>query len=218
MAATRSGARHGLTARRRVTVCVLVGLAAGGVSALVVPWAFTPLVAWDAAAVTYVAWIILKLWPLDAEQTGRHAEREDPTRAAADLILLCASVASLLAVGLVIIRAGSGGGLREGLQAGFGVASVMASWAVIHTVFALRYARIYYTGPDGGANFHQEEPPCYSDFAYLAFTIGMTYQVSDTELNTKGFRRNVLRHSLLSYLFGTVIVALTINLVAGLGR
>ena len=94
----------------------------------------------------------------------------------------------------------------------------MASWAVIHTVFALRYARIYYTGPDGGANFHQEEPPCYSDFAYLAFTIGMTYQVSDTELNTKGFRRNVLRHSLLSYLFGTVIVALTINLVAGLSR
>ena len=218
MAATRAGARHGVTARRRVTISVLVGLAAGAASAPVLSWAFTPLVAWDAAAVTYVAWIVLKLWPLDAEQTGRHAEREDPTRAAADLILLCASVASLLAVGLVIIRAGSGGGLREGLQAGFGVASVMASWAVIHTVFALRYARIFYTGPDGGANFHQEEPPCYSDFAYLAFTVGMTYQVSDTELNTKGFRRNVLRHSLLSYLFGTVIVALTINLVAGLGR
>jgi len=218
MATTRSGAHHGVTARRRVTVSVLVGLAAGGVSAVVLPWEFPPLVAWDAAAVTYVGWVVIKLWRLDAEQTARHAEREDPTRAATDLILLCASVASLLSVGSVIIRAGSGGGLREGLQVGFGVASVMASWAVIHTVFALRYARIYYAGPDGGANFHQEEPPCYSDFAYLAFTVGMTYQVSDTELNTKGFRRSVLRHSLLSYLFGTVIVALTINLVAGLGK
>jgi len=156
MATTRSGAHHGVTARRRVTVSVLVGLAAGGVSAVVLPWEFPPLVAWDTAAVTYVGWVLLKLWRLDAEQTARHAEREDPTRAATDLILLCASVASLLSVGSVIIRAGSGGGLREGLQVGFGVASVMASWAVIHTVFALRYARIYYAGPDGGANFHQE--------------------------------------------------------------
>ena len=210
--------RHGVSARRRVIISIAVGLAAGIGYSLFLPWVLTPLVTWDVAALTYVTWILSVLWRMDAEQTERHAGREDPTRAAADLILICASVASLVAVGNVIVQSGSGGGLREGLQIGFGVASVVISWAVIHTVFTLRYARIYYTGPDGGANFHQEEPPAYSDFAYLAFTIGMTFQVSDTELNTTGFRRTVLRHSLLSYLFGTVIVALTINLIAGLSR
>jgi uncharacterized membrane protein len=210
--------RHGVTARRRVTIAVLVGLAGGALSTLVVPGVFVPLVAWDLAALVYVGSVFAFLFRLDAEQTARHAEREDPTRAATDLILLFASVISLVAVGIVIVRAGSGGTLQTGLQVGFAVASVMASWAVIHTVYSLRYASIYYTGTDGGANFHDDEAPAYSDFAYLAFTIGMTYQVSDTELNTRAFRRNVLRHSLLSYVFGTVIVALTINLVAGLSR
>jgi len=82
----------------------------------------------------------------------------------------------------------------------------------------MRYAWLYYAGADGGADFHQEEEPRFSDFAYLSFTVGMTFQVSDTELNTSAFRATVLRHSLLSYLFGTVIVALTINLVAGLTK
>ena len=209
---------HGATARRRVTVSALVGLVGAAGSALVLPWTFAPLIGWDIAALMYVGSVFTLLFRLDAEQTARHAEREDPTRAATDLILLFASVVSLVAVGIVIARAGSSGNPANMVQVGFAVASVMASWAVIHTVFTLRYARVYYDGTDGGANFHDDEPPAYSDFAYLAFTIGMTYQVSDTELNTRAFRRSVLRHSLLSYLFGTVIVALTINLVAGLGR
>jgi uncharacterized membrane protein len=207
-----------MSARRRVLIPVLVGLAVGGASGPLVPWVLAPLIAWDVAALTYVGLVAVRLLRLDAEQTARHAEREDPTRAAADLILLCAAVASLAAVGVVIVEAGSAGGMREGLFAGFGVASVIASWAVIHTVYALRYARLHYSGVDGGVDFHEDDPPCYADFAYLAFTVGMTYQVSDTELNTKPLRRTVLRHSLLSYLFGTVIFALTINLVAGLSR
>src|SRR5207247_657532 len=123
-----------------------------------------------------------------------------------DLLLVSAALASLAAVGTAIVRADSSGS-RAWVDVGFGVASVVVSWAVIHTVYALRYAKIYYTGRDGGANFHTETLPRFSDFAYLAFTIGMTFQVSDTELNTAEFRRQVLRHSLLSYLFGTVIVA-----------
>jgi uncharacterized membrane protein len=210
--------RHGVSARRRLALAALTGLVGGALSLLLVSWPLTPLVAWDTAGLTYVGWVLRAVWHLDAGQTARHAEREDPTRAGSDLILLLASVVSLAGVGVVIVHAGPKGALSQGLQVGFGVASVVVSWAVIHTVYMLRYARIYYTGPDGGANFHQEEPPRYSDFAYLAFTIGMTFQVSDTELNATAFRRNVLRHSLLSYLFGTVIVALTINLVAGLSR
>jgi len=92
------------------------------------------------------------------------------------------------------------------------------SWAVVHTVYTLRYAAAYYGEPAGGIGFNGGEPPSYRDFAYLAFTIGMTFQVSDTALQTTALRRTALRHALLSYLFGTGILAVTINLVAGLRR
>jgi uncharacterized membrane protein len=209
---------RGISARRRVAATAVIGVAAGALSMLVIPWQVAPLFAWDVAAGLYVVWIWRVVWHLDPRQTAQHAEREDPTRAAADAMLLGAAVSSLVAVGYVLVRAASGHGFAEAFQIGFGVASVLLSWTVVHTVYALRYARLYYFGEDGGADFHQDGPPRYSDFAYLAFTIGMTFQVSDTELNTAGFRAVVLRHSLLSYLFGTVIVALTINLVAGLSR
>jgi len=216
MTGTATG--HGVSARRRAGTAALVGVVVAIPAALVIPWQLTPLVAWDVAALTYVCWVWLAVWRLDAERTARRAEREDPTRAAADLILLAAAVASLIAVGYVLIRASSASGLAKGLHVAFGVASVVSSWAVIHTVYALRYALLYYAGPDLGADFHEDAKPSYSDFAYLAFTVGMTFQVSDTELNTKEFRATVLRHSLLSYLFGTVIVALTINVIAGLSH
>jgi uncharacterized membrane protein len=201
-----------------VLTSALVGVCAGGPVASVLPWVLSLLVAWDVAAVTYVCWIWIKVWKLDARQTAEKAEREDPTTAAADLILLTAAVVSLVAVGFVLVSASSAHGVAKGLHVAFGVASVMSSWAVVHTVFALRYARLYYTGADGGVDFHEAARPAFSDFAYLAFTVGMTFQVSDTELNSKDYRATVLRHSLLSYMFGTVIVALTINIVGNLSH
>ena len=86
----------------------------------------------------------------------------------------------------------------------------------VHTDFTLRYADLYYVPPIGGIDFPGDDRPDYRDFAYLAFTIGMTYQVSDTGLLTKRFRRVLLLHALLSYLFGVVIIAAVINVVAGL--
>ncbi len=95
--------------------------------------------------------------------------------------------------------------------------SVLLAWAVVHTVYALRYADLYYS-LEGGIQFNEVEAPDYRDFAYLAFTIGMTYQVSDTNLQAKAIRHTALRHALLSYLFGTAIIAMTINIVAGLAH
>jgi uncharacterized membrane protein len=89
---------------------------------------------------------------------------------------------------------------------------------MVHTLFCLRYAHLYYDGTLGGIDFHDDEPPTYHDFAYLAFTVGMTYQVSDTEVNDRAIRSTILRHALLSFLFGTTIIALTINIVAGLTK
>lgn len=100
-----------------------------------------------------------------------------------------------------------------------------ATWelalAVVNTVFTLRYADIFFSLPAEGIDFGgagESEAPSYRDFAYLAFTIGMTYQVSDTTLRDRRLRRAVLNHALLSYVFGVVIVATSINLIAGLVR
>jgi uncharacterized membrane protein len=82
-------------------------------------------------------------------------------------------------------------------------------------VYVLRYAHLHYTSQAGGVDFHADAQPNYLDFAYMAFTIGMTYQVSDTEVHDPSIRRAVLRQALLSYLFGAFIIAATINIVAG---
>jgi uncharacterized membrane protein len=87
---------------------------------------------------------------------------------------------------------------------------------LVHTVFALRYAHIYYTPPKGGIDFKMEPEPDYRDFAYTAFTIWMTFQVSDTDITQPVMRRAVLRHALLAFLFGSVILATTVNVIAGL--
>jgi uncharacterized membrane protein len=195
-------------------VTLLVGLAVAVPTALVAPVEMAALIGWDVAVLVYVVWVWSLIYPLDGPATGQHAQREDPTRPLADLLLLAAAVGSLVAVGLVLIHAGDGGDTSH-LPIVLGVVSVVLSWAMIHTLFTLRYADLYYQG-DGGIDFNQDDPPRYLDFAYLAFTIGMTFQVSDTNIGDGAIRRAALGHALLSFLFGTVIVATTINLVVGL--
>jgi len=98
--------------------------------------------------------------------------------------------------------------------------TIVCSWLLVHTVFALRYAHVYYTEPEGGIDYKSKglEDPDYLDFAYTAFTIGMTFQVSDTDIQRREIRRTVLRHALLAYLFGAIILAVAINLIASLVR
>ena len=216
--ADRSGGRRGASARSRVLVAAAAGAAGAALAWALGPWKLAPMIGWDAAALVYVAWTWATIWRLDAASTAQHAVGEDPGRAATDVLLLTASVVSLLAVGLVIVRAGNSTGAAETMQAGLSLASVVLSWTVVHTVFALRYASLYYHGTDGGLDFNQDAPPRFSDFAYVAFTIGMTFQVSDTQLTTPEVRGTALRHALLSYLFGSVILAATVNLIVGLAR
>ena len=173
------------------------------------------MVGWDSAAIVYLLWTWRTIWGLDPEETARRALREDPGKIVADVLLLSASVTSLVAVGVVLLQAGKSHGLSKHLLIALGIVSVVLAWAVVHTVFALRYAVLYYVDRRGGIDFNDEDPPRYSDFAYVALTIGMTFQVSDTDLRTKEIRAAAIRHGLLSYLFGAVIIATTINLVAG---
>ncbi|NUR97896.1 MAG: DUF1345 domain-containing protein [Kribbellaceae bacterium] len=207
--ATRSRARLATTLGAGVVVAVVAGLTLG--------WSYAPLAGWDVAALLFVVWIWLTIRRMDPKATAAYATREDPGRALTDLILLVAAVASLLAVGYLLIRASGASSGQRNLLGGFVVASIVVSWFTVHTVYALRYARLYYVDVEGGVNFHMDASPDYQDFTYLSFTLGMTFQVSDTDLQSSEIRHTALRHALLSYLFGAVILAGTVNLVAGLG-
>ena len=208
----------GASATTRVATAVAAGACAGALVALPGSWQVGTLVGWDVAAAVYVAWTWKTIWHRDPAATARLALREDPGRAIADALLLVASMASVLAVVLAITAGTAGGPGERDLRAALAVASVGLSWTVVQTVFTSHYARLYYSHPAGGIDFNQDTPPRFTDFAYLAFTVGMTFQVSDTDLKTSVLRAAALRHALLSYLLGAVILATTINLVAGLLR
>ncbi|GAA2760950.1 hypothetical protein GCM10009872_63110 [Actinopolymorpha rutila] len=217
----RASEAAGASARRAVLVATACGLAAAAIAAVAVPAPYLPLIGWDVGALAFLFVIWRRIGRLDGPATAADASREDPTRAVADLTLLVAALASLVAIGWMIVSANDRNPLDVVLHVGLGVLSVIVSWVVVHTIFTLRYARLYYSDGRGGVNFHDSDPeaqPRFVDFAYIAFTVGMTYQVSDTELRTSVFRAHVLRQALMSYLFGAVILALLINLVAGLNR
>jgi uncharacterized membrane protein len=206
--ATKAGVRVALTS--------LLGLVGGSVASLLTIWQAAILIGWDVTDLCLMGWIWLALWKLNAHDTKAHASREDPSIRLSEFTVLAAGVALLAAVGLVLIRAGHAEGGTKAYLIALGVVSVALSWMLVHTMFTLRYARTYYSQPEGGIDFNEDDPPTYLDFAYLALTIGMTFQVSDTNLTSKAVRRIALGHAMLSYLFGAVIVALVINVVASL--
>ncbi|OBA76978.1 hypothetical protein A5641_19620 [Mycobacterium sp. 1554424.7] len=199
----------------RILIAVVIGSAVAVAVGNTVGWRFA-LVGWVVTAGVYVVWTWLLLGRMDAHQTHEYVTREDPTRWIADTVVVSASLASLIGVGYVV-AAGSRTGATAVAAALLGILAVVASWFAVHTLFTVHYARLYYSDEPGGINFHDPEPPRFRDFAYLAFTVGMTYQVSDTEIGLTSIRATVLRQALLSYLLGAVVLAVTINLIAGLG-
>ena len=202
-------------ARTRLAVAAATGAVVFGVLMALTSWQVALLGGWSAVGLVFAGWTISSLWTLDATDTADVAGREDSSRALADLLLLSAETASLVAIGVGLVKAASSQGVAQALITGLAVFAVVVSWAVVHTVFALRYASLYYRH-DGGIDFNEDDKPDYRDFAYLALTIGMTFQVSDTDLKTKAIRHTAIRHALMSYLFGAVVVAMVINVVASL--
>ncbi|MDE8587204.1 DUF1345 domain-containing protein [Arthrobacter sp. NQ4] len=198
---------------------LLVMLAVGLVAALAVgtfgTWTYAPALGWAAASATYLIWVWSVIGRLGPAATAAHARREDPGRVFSDALVLGATVASFAGVALILLDASSEQGGAKDATVAMALGSIALSWFLVHTLFTLRYAAIYYR--DGtGVDFNEESQPKYSDFAYLAFTVGMTFQVSDTDLKTTAIRSTVLRQALLSYLLGAIVLATTINLVSGL--
>src|SRR3954451_7946069 len=191
-------------------VSLVAGGVVGGVTVPLLGWAAAGLTAWVAAALVFLLWTWAALWSLGVEDPAWVAAREDGSRPVRDLALIGISIGTLMAVALVIFRAHQNPPSRIAL----GVGCIAASWLVLNTVYTLRYARLYYTDPRGGVDFNQEEDdPTFPDFAYIAFTIGMCFQVSDTSLQKTIIRATALRHALASFVFDAVIIGVTVNIV-----
>jgi uncharacterized membrane protein len=202
-------------ARTRVAVAVGLGLLTLGLGLALTAWQVAVLIAWSVTGLVIVVWAIAALRRLNGTATQVLATREDDSRTMADVLLLSAAMGSLAAIGLGLLKAADAKGSAQPIITALAVLTVVVSWAVVHTVFTLRYARLYYA-VGGGIDFNEDAEPDYRDFAYVALTIGMTFQVSDTDLTTKSIRHAATRHALVSYLFGAVIIAMVINVVAGL--
>jgi uncharacterized membrane protein len=208
-------------ALRRAIVVASVGLIVAVTLLRFVTWGLALVGGWNAAALAF----LMTVWPIiiraDAMHTERLAGREDETRGSATLLLVGASVVSLLGVGFALALAGRYSGTPRVLLVGLATLTVALSWTVVNTVYTLRYADLHYGQPATGITFGDStgpQRPSYRDFAYVAFTIGMTYQVSDTTVRDPRIRRTVLSQALVSYVFGVVIVAGSVNLIAGLVR
>jgi len=192
-------------------VVVGIGLAVAGHPAVAV------MAAWATFAALFTILTWLAVGRLDARQTREHAKSNDPSDGMADTLVILASLASVVGVGFLLVGGRHNGQAASPLVALVGVAGVVASWAAVHTTYLLRYARLYYSAEaTKPVDFHSDDDPDYQDFAYIAYTLGMTYQVSDTDFTKKDIRHVALRHALVSYVLGAVILATTINLVVQL--
>lgn len=177
-------------------------------------WELAVLAGWATTSIAFLLGTWVAVAGLDARETADHSVREDETRTEAGVLLVTSSLMSLVGVGFALFRASSMKGVAQPALTVFCVFSIALSWCVVHTVFTLRYAHEYFS-LKGGIDFGPEEPQ-YPDFAYLAFTVGMTYQVSDTPITSRSIRSTVARQALLSYVFGTSIIAVMINVVASI--
>lgn len=196
----------------RFLLALAVGLAAGLVLATRAPAAEAATGGWDVAALLLATLAWLTIGRSDAAQTRTHAARDDPGRTLLYAIALATSAITLLAA-VVIVR-----GAKNGGSIALCLATVALSWTLTHTTFALRYAHLYYGGggTGSGVKFPGDEPPAYFDFAYLAFTLGMTFQVSDTSIESPQIRRAALLHGAISFAYNTAILAFVLNLLFSL--
>lgn len=201
---------------RRLLICLLAGVVVGVLVAAAGLADLAVLAGWTVSAGALLVWAWRVSWSRDAEATKRLAEEEGRTRVT-DSVVLVATVASLVAVVQALLRSRTGDAVGVATVV-LGITVVIASWALVNTVFALKYARHYYAGEDGGMDLHQTLPPTYSDFAYLAFTVGMSFGVPDIALQDRQIRKVCLGHALMSFLFGTFVIAVAVNIVTNLGQ
>ena len=209
-----------LNAHRRLLIGLVVAAAAGFLMPASLPAAARFAIAWDSAVLTFLLttwWVVADCPPEEMRET---VLANDQGRVGILLLVLLAVCASLAEIFLLMQNAKDQG--PPPAQVVLAVFTVVCSWFATHTMFALHYAHRFYrddprtpeADATGGLDFPGDEPPDYWDFLYFAFVIGMTSQVSDVQVTSRPMRRLVFWHGILSFIFYTVILALSINIVA----
>lgn len=173
------------------------------------------MLAWVFFCVTHVGLSWLVFLKSSVKQTKLQASKQDENRTIIFFLVILATFAGLLAVFILLSKTGSQDTLRW-VNVALAMFGMVMSWVLVHTIYTSHYAHLFYGSGKPGLSFPKEDEPDFLDFAYYSFVIGMTFQVSDVSTISKQMRRLTLSHSLISFLFNTCIVALTINAVAGL--
>jgi len=199
----------------QIGIAATLGAATGSVVGTTAGWQYAPAAGWIASAAVYLVWIWASLTNMTAAAIEVFAQQRHLARGPAETVIVVASIASLGGVAF-LLTAGTAKGPDATIAAAVGFLSVIASWLVVQAVYAVRYAILYYTAPVGGIEFNSDDKPTFTDFAYLACTIAVTYGVTDTAVKNRPIRKAVLEHAMVSYLFGTVIVAITVQVITTL--
>jgi uncharacterized membrane protein len=201
----------------RLLISIGIGVVAWVAFATRLKALLAALAGWNAGVLTLLALCWHVIATFDAKATRHRAASEDFGRSASYLITLLASAVSVVAA-TVLVRQAKGDLPEAHILAALCLAAVVVGWTLTHTTFTLRYAHLYYRDHRnvGGVDFPGDAPPRYLDFAYLAFTVGMTFQVSDTDVSSARMRQTVLAHALLSFMYNTFILAFVLNLLVGM--
>ncbi len=213
---------HMVAVRRRL----FIGLACGLVVGPLLPKSATvtarAIMAWDIGVAVFLSLSLHLFLTEDPQGMAENAAEQQEGEWTIFALTIAAVLVSTVAIAEEFAGAENLKGTSKALHVGLVAATLLWSWLMLHFTFAFRYAHEFYevsgAGPavDGGLTFPGEEQPDYLDFLYFAMVLGMTFQVSDVSITSRKFRRLATLHGLLGFLFNTVILALTVNIAAGL--
>jgi uncharacterized membrane protein len=214
-----------LASRPRLISAVLIGIAVGLALSLI-PNGLSPstraVFAWDATLVAFIVPTLLMMRDCDDTRIRARAAREDEGRHLILALAVVAATASIVAIGFELSLAKSEHGLARGLHIALAFGTVLGSWLFVQMMFALHYAHEYYGEADGsapqrgGLAFPGDDSPDYWDFLHFGTIIGVAAQTADVAFTSKSMRRTGTVHGIVAFIFNTVVLALTINLLAGL--
>jgi len=214
-------ALRNLYAGRRLVLCTLLGVLVFLAAPETLRLPLRAALAWVVGVTLFLGLTLLAVGDASPERLKRRAQRQDSRGWVILAIIVIASAVSLAALGFVLEKGQETGALALGLRIGLAGLSVVASWLLTHTTFALRYAHYYYGDPGkrggpvrGGLAFPGGHNPDYWDFFYFSFVVGMTCQVSDVQVTSRPMRRLTLAHGVLSFFFNTGVLALAVNILA----
>ncbi|HEY3068254.1 MAG TPA: DUF1345 domain-containing protein [Methylomirabilota bacterium] len=205
-------------ARPRLFSSAAVGIAVALALTVATHWrpATRVLLGWDVGVALYLIFMFETMASADVHTMRRHAAEQDEGRHTMLVLTLAAAVASVVAIFAELGGVGGAGANRQPLALVLATATIVLSWTFIHSIFALHYAHEFYDEDGGGMAFPGGDvEPDYWDFVYFAFVIGMTSQVSDVGITSKHVRRTVAAHGILSFMFNTTLLALVVNIAAG---